>query len=96
MQTPATTPRPICCLPNAKTTSCPRPAAPIKPAMMTTDRTIMIVWFTPSRIDGSGQRELHLAQQLPRRRSERSPRFHDLVRDLPDAQVREPDPTGKA
>ena len=39
-------------LPSANTTSCPSPAAPISPAMITTDRTIMIVWFTPSRIVG--------------------------------------------
>ena len=65
MQAPATTPRPICCFPSANTTSCPRPAAPINPAMITTDRTIMIVWFTPSRIEALAERQLHLAQELP-------------------------------
>ena len=34
--------------------------------MITTDRAIMIVWFTPSRIVGLRERELHLAQQLTR------------------------------
>ena len=46
--------------------------------MITTDSTIMIVWFTPSRIEGFAQRKLHLAQQLPLVGPKRFARFHDV------------------
>ena len=90
MHTPATTPRPICCFPSAKTTSCPSPAAPISPAMITTDNTIMIVWFTPSRIEGfaSGSCTLGAAAHWS---AEGFARFHDLLGHLADSQVGETD-----
>ena len=42
----------------------PRPAPPMSPAMITTESTIMIVWFTPSRIEGRASGSCTFQQQL--------------------------------
>ncbi len=73
------------------TTSNPRPPAPISPAMITTDSAIMIVWFTPSRIDGRASGSCTFSSSWRRRRSERPRRLDDLLRHLPDPQVRQAD-----
>ena len=59
--------------------------------MITTESTIMMVWFTPSMIEGLRQRQLHLAQQLVLVGSERDRRFHAIVRHLSDPEVGQAD-----
>jgi hypothetical protein len=51
MQIPATMPRPWSWL-SPCSTARPSPPPPISAAMITTESTIMIVWFTPRRIEG--------------------------------------------
>ncbi|GBC86894.1 hypothetical protein HRbin12_00893 [bacterium HR12] len=51
MQIPATIPRPGSCE-SPWITSYPSPPPPTSPAMMTTESTIITVWFTPRRIEG--------------------------------------------
>ena len=51
----------------------------------------MIVWFTPSRIDGARQRQLDLAQYLALRRPERHRGLHAVRGDLADPQIGQAD-----
>ena len=69
----------------------PRPPPPISPAMITTASTIMIVWFTPSRIDGRARGNWTFRSSCRFVDPIRLGRLHRLLRHTPDAVVREPD-----
>ncbi len=93
MQIPATTPAPDVVRRARTRPRSPRPPAPIRPAMITTDSTIMIVWFTPSRIEGRASGSCTFRSSL-RSASRRTPRAASTVSfgHLADPQVGEPDP----
>ena len=91
MQNPATIPRPISSCVRPFTTWNPSAPPPISPAMMTTESTIMIVWFTPSRIEGRASGSCTFSSSCRGVAPYATAASTDLLRHLPDPEVREPD-----